>query len=146
MSTPKPQWQPQQLIPLILAVGLLVIFAYVAWKVVLTSGQAPRLGDVTPSTTPSLAPGTKDYPPQYRGGFDENARLLTLIAIVSPLLTTIVGFYFGHQVGDAKVRAVQAQANESYAQIERIGMQSKGTAPEFVNDLKTHGFLKGITL
>jgi hypothetical protein len=137
----------QQSIPLILAIGLLIVFAYVAWKVVLTSDQAPRLADIAPSSAPSLAPGAKDYPPQYRGGFDGNARLLALIAIVSPLLTTIVGFYFGHQVGDAKARAVQAQASERDAQIENIANQNPTkSAPDFVQDLKTHGVLKGITL
>lgn len=97
----------QLLIPLILALGLLLIFVYIAWKVAQTSGQAPRLSDVVPTTPPSLAPGAKDYPPQYRGGFDENVRLLTLIAIVSPLLTTIVGFYFGQHAGEASARATQ---------------------------------------
>jgi hypothetical protein len=147
MSTQELRQQSQQLIPLILAAGLLIIFAYVAWKIVVTSGQAPRLADVAPSAAPSLAPGAKDYPPQYRGGFDENVRLLALIAIVSPLLTTIVGFYFGHQVGDAKARAVQAQASERDAQIENIANQNPTkSAPDFVQDLKTHGVLKGITL
>jgi hypothetical protein len=140
---------PQRLIPLILAVGLLVVFAYIAWKVVLTSGQAPRLADVAPSTAPSLAPSARDYPPQYRGGFDENARLLTLIAIVSPLLTTIVGFYFGHQAGEANARAVRAQANAKDDQIENIANQTESEgmdAKEFVKDLKARGVLKGITL
>jgi hypothetical protein len=81
MTTQKLRQQPQQLIPLILAAGLLIIFAFVVWKIVLTSDQARRLADIAPSAAPSLAPGTKDYPPQYRGGFDENARLLALIAI-----------------------------------------------------------------
>ncbi len=147
MTTQKLRQQPQQLIPLLLAAGLLIIFAFVAWKIVLTSDQAPRLADIAPSTVPSLAPGTKDYPPQYRGGFDENARLLALIAIVSPLLTTIVGFYFGHQVGDAKARAAQAQATERDAQIENIANKNPTkSAPDFVQDLKAHGVLKGITL
>lgn len=137
----------QLIIPLILAVGLLVIFAYIAWKVAQTSGQAPRLADIAPTTSPSLTPGAKDYPPQYRGGFDENARLLVLIAIVSPLLTTIVGFYFGQHAGEASARATEAQARQKDAQIENIAMQNPGKpAGDFVQDLKTHGVLRGITL
>jgi hypothetical protein len=132
----------QLLIPLILAVGLLIIFAYIAWKVTQTSGQAPRLADVAPTTPPSLAPGAKDYPPQYRGGFDENARLLALIAIVSPLLTTIVGFYFGQHAGEASARATQARASQKDAQIEKIAYQNpNSSAREFVDELKRQGVM-----
>jgi hypothetical protein len=134
-------------IPLILAVGLLIIFGYIAWKVAQTSSQAPRLADIAPTTSPSLAPGANDYPPQYRGGFDENARLLALIAIVSPLLTTIVGFYFGQHAGEASARAAEAQASQKDVQIENIAKQNPNKpAGAFVDDLKAHGVLKGITL
>jgi hypothetical protein len=137
----------QRFIPLVLAVGLLIVFGCVALKVVQTAGQAPRLADIAPATSPTLAPNTKDYPPQYRGGFDENARLLALIAIVSPLLTTIVGFFFGQHAGEARAQAVQAQANERDAQIENIAKQNPTkNAGDFVEDLKTHGVIKGITL
>ena len=147
-SESKWQLQPQLLIPLILAVGMLGIFCYVAVMAVRTSGQAPRLADVAPTTAPSLVPGTKDYPPQYRGGFDENARLLGLIAIVSPLLTTIVGFYFGQHVGAATARAAaNAQANKQVDQIQSIADQDpQKPAGDFMKDLRTQGVLKGITL
>jgi len=154
-AVPKQKQQiiPQQhMIPLILALGLLGIFAYVAIEVVLTAGHAPRLADVAPSTAPTLAPGAKDYPPQYRGGFDEDARLLGLIAIVSPLLTTIVGFYFGQHVGEANARAVQAQAKERDARIENFANENpEKNAKDFVADLKTQGVIapgaiKGITI
>ena len=148
----------QPFIPLILAVGLLFVFAYIAWMVAQTSGQAPRLADVTPTTAPSLTSGAKDYPPQYRGGFDGNARLLTLIAIVSPLLTTVVGFYFGQHAGEASAQAAraqasqkdaqsEAQASQKDAQIELIARQNpEKRAGDFVDDLKAHGVLKRITL
>jgi hypothetical protein len=139
--------KPQLLIPLVLALGLLGIFGYVAVMLVGTSGQAPRLADVAPTAPPSLAPGGKDYPPQYRGGFDENARLLGLIAIVSPLLTTIVGFYFGQHAGEANARAAKAQANEQVAQIQSIASEDpRKPTEDFMKDLKTRGVLKGITI
>lgn len=48
------------------------------------------------------------YAPQYRGSFDPNARYLALLAIVTPLLTTLVAFYFGEKAGAAKGQAEAA--------------------------------------
>lgn len=50
------------------------------------------------------------YAPQYRGSFDPNARYLALLAIVTPLLTTLVAFYFGEKAGAAKGQAEAAGA------------------------------------
>ncbi|MEI2730838.1 MAG: hypothetical protein V9G08_02310 [Dermatophilaceae bacterium] len=41
------------------------------------------------------------YAPQLRGGYDSNARLVALLAVVTPFLTTLVAFYFGQKAGQA---------------------------------------------
>lgn len=141
------QWNvPASWITLILAVGLLGAFIYLAWKTATTAERPPRLADIAPSAPPTLASDGKDYVPQYRGGYDGNARLLALLAIVSPLLTTIVGFYFGQHVGAASGQVVQAQAQQRETEIARVAADAKAdnkSAGELLSDLKDRGLIRG---
>ena len=135
--------QPAEWIPLILALGLLIAFIIVAIWIGSTADEPPRLADPAPSTPPTIAADARDYPPQYRGGYDSNARLLGLIAIISPLLTTVVGFYFGQRAGAAGTRAVQAQAEQEKTQIANLAMKKpEAKAQDFLEELRSRGLVK----
>ncbi|GAA2971456.1 hypothetical protein [Streptomyces enissocaesilis] len=99
-----------------LAIGLLALFFALAWFVAHTADSPPRLADVAPTAPPSPA-ADGSLPSQHRGGYDPNARLLGVLAIVTPLLTTIVGFYFGQRVGEAQGEATKQKAQKNQAQI-----------------------------
>jgi hypothetical protein len=45
--------------------------------------------------------------PQHRGAYDPNARLTALLAVITPLLTTIVAFYFGQRAGAGEGEAAK---------------------------------------
>ncbi|WP_374971184.1 hypothetical protein [Terrabacter sp. BE26] len=46
-------------------------------------------------------PGEVVYAPQLRGSYDPSTRLMALLGIVVPLLSTIVAFFFGQRAGQA---------------------------------------------
>lgn len=65
----------------------------------------------TPSMTRIYCPGGKlEYPSQARGAYDPNQRFIGLLAIVGPLITTVVGFFFGAKAGASGGRAQASQA------------------------------------
>jgi hypothetical protein len=100
------------------------------------SGSAPGGGNEG-SSSPSAVPGAvvacpaEDvvYAPQYRGGYDSHTRIMALLAVITPLLTTIVAFYFGQRSGAA----------EGEAKMQRVVSHVMGTNadnPESITDLK----------
>jgi len=54
--------------------------------------------------------GELQYPRQARGAFDPNERLIGLLAVVGPLITTVVGFFFGARAGSSEGREQAAKA------------------------------------
>ena len=100
-----------------IAAGLLALFFYLAVVVFGTATKPPLLADVVPTAAPTPGPDG-NFPPQFRGSFDPNARGLAVLAIVSPLLTTVVGFYFGQRSGEAGKDAVVAGAAADKAVIK----------------------------
>src|SRR5688572_10143812 len=98
-------------VPLLLTVGVLAAFLGVVTWMVMHIGDPPLLADVAPSTPPTLG-SNGELSPQYRGGYDPSIRLVNFLAIVSPLITTIVGFFFGQRAGAAGTRAVMAEADQ----------------------------------
>jgi hypothetical protein len=129
-------------ISLILAIGLMALFAYLAYRTAVTAEHPPRIADVVPTTAPTPNP-EREYPPQYRGGYDENARLLGLLAIVSPLLTTIVGFYFGQHAGQASGRAAQAESEQRESEIAKFTAEA-GDMPanDLLKELRSRGLVR----
>ena len=126
-----------------LAAGLLALFTYLAVQAIHDAGAPPRLADPAPTVLPS--PDAKGgYPQQYRGSFDPNARELAVLAIVAPLLTTVVGFYFGQRTGEAGKAAVVAQASDDKAQIKSTltdAIASKADAQTALQSLHARGLL-----
>ena len=61
----------------------------------------------------SCAPGQAYYAPQYRGAYDPHTRIMALLAVVVPLITTIVAFFFGQRAGagaaEAEKQKIRAQ-------------------------------------
>lgn len=97
------------------------------------SGTAGGVPTLVPGARPpdvGCNPGQVVYAPQYRGGFDPNARLMALLGIVVPLLTTIVGFYFGQRAG-----ASTSEAEKQKLVTRIMSTDPSGQSPE-VNDLK----------
>jgi hypothetical protein len=133
----------QRLVTGALAAGLLVIFGYLTWQVVRTSGEPPRLADPAPTTAPS--PDTHGrLPQQLRGSYDANARDLALLAIEAPLLTTVVAFYFGAKSGnDAKQAAVASAAATTARTKNSLTDAAKNgkTAADALTDLHSQGLL-----
>jgi hypothetical protein len=108
----------------LLAAGLLASFLLVTFKASNAVDSPPRLADPAPTVAPSLdAHG--QYPPQLRGGYDPDARFLGILAIVTPLLTTIVGFYFGTRAGagpaEAQVERAKAATTSAVNQAAAAG-------------------------
>lgn len=124
-------------ITLLIAVGLLGVFSFVVIRVVLTADSPPLLADPQPTAPPTPTEGK--YPPQFRGPYDPNSRLLAVLAVVAPLLTTIVGFYFGHRAGESGKEAVEAKANE---QIMEISQKVGDAKPDLLEELRNAGLLK----
>ncbi|MEU5340380.1 hypothetical protein AB0H18_05995 [Streptomyces sp. NPDC020766] len=122
----------------LLAVGLLGVFIALAVYVAITVDNPPRLADVAPTIAPSPSPDGS-LPAQHRGGFDPNTRLLGVIAIVAPLLTTIVGFFFGQRVGQAQGETATQEAQTNQAQIARA--LYKRQQPDIVEALKSQGLI-----
>lgn len=81
------------------------------------SPSSPALG---PSSAVSCAPDQVVLAPQYRGSYDPNTRLMALVAVVVPLLTTIVAFYFGQRAG----------AGEGEAEKMKVVAQVMATDPD----------------
>jgi hypothetical protein len=139
------QWLAQW-VALLLAAGLLLIFGLVVVSLVRSANQPPLLADPAPVTVPVSTGGS--YPPQLRGGFDPNARLLSLLAVVSPLLTTVVGFYFGQRAGAAAQAAAEAENAEQKATVSSIvqrhaqsGMPAAAAAKSLLEELQQRGLV-----
>ncbi|MFF3398228.1 hypothetical protein ACFYW6_06915, partial [Streptomyces sp. NPDC002659] len=134
--TSVPKWV--QIGGTVLAFALLALFFAVAFQVAQTAGDPPRLADPAPTSPPTTGQDGA-LPPQYRGSYDPHTRLLGLLAIVSPLLTTIIGFYFGQRAGEASGQAAKNRAQGNQAQIAQR-LYELGE-PEAVQDLKDKGLL-----
>ncbi|HWG94598.1 MAG TPA: hypothetical protein VNU66_10275 [Mycobacteriales bacterium] len=124
---------------MVLAGGLLLLFVYVAWATVRTADVPPRLADPAPTAAPVPGPDGA-YPEQLRGGYDPNARLVGLLALVSPLLTTIVGFYFGQRAGGAQADAADAEKEQALRAVTQLAQQAPGD--DFLHELQARGLAR----
>lgn len=100
-----------------LVVALVVLFGALVYFGVRTAESPPRLADPAPTAPPGPVGPKGSLPPQARGAYDPNTRVLALLAFVSPLLTTIIGFYFGKSTGEATGEAVKSEVRAQQAQI-----------------------------
>lgn len=78
-----------------------------------TSGGSPDPASATsdPEAASSLLTCPEDQvrlSPQHRGSFDPHARFMGLLAVIMPLLTTIVAFFFGQRAGAGEGKAESA--------------------------------------
>lgn len=110
-----PRWLVY-LVSAVLALALLALFFGLAYYVADTANMPPRLADPAP-TTPPTPNSDGELPPQARAAYDPNTRLLGVLAIVSPLLTTVIGFYFGQRAGEATGEAAKSKAEMKQAEI-----------------------------
>jgi hypothetical protein len=123
----------------VLAAGLLGLFIFLAVGVYLSASDPPRLADVVP-TAPPTPSANGSYPPQYRGSFDPNSRSLAVLAIVSPLLTTVVGFYFGQRTGELGKAAVVSKVNEDKSEIKST-LTAEPDSAKALESLHSRGIL-----
>lgn len=97
------------------------------------TGQPTSSPGQTSSIPPGVTcePGQLEYAPQYRSGFDESARLTGLLAVVAPLVTTVVAFYFGHKAGEGAGQAAgQAEAAAAKVTAMEIVRNRLATEPD----------------
>lgn len=84
-------------------------------------GQRERTRAASPSGSQVLTvecPGGEiQFAPQTRGAYDPAERLIGLLAIVVPLITTIVAFFFGARAGAGEGRSEAARARRGEAEI-----------------------------
>lgn len=117
-----------------------------------TSSPTASPGAVAPSNEATSSPdGTQQvlecsadqaaYAPQYRGSFDPNSRYLALLAIVTPLLTTLVAFYFGEKAGAAKGQAEARSVAGRTAAINTKDPEALQKLERFQQELKDGGKL-----
>lgn len=98
----------------------------------------------TPSASTEQLECSRDqasYAPQYRGSYDSNARYLTLLAIVAPLLTTLVAFYFGEKAGAAKGEAESRSVAGRAVAINTKDPEALRNLEKFQQELKDGGKL-----
>lgn len=103
------------------------------------------------SPTPSTDEGDGEdahavLEPQHRGAFDPNARLVALLAVVSPMMTTLVAFYFGSRTGAtaaaeatttaAEAKQQSADANQMKVAALVAGLEVAPDTAEFAKKLR----------
>jgi len=79
-----------------------------------------------------------------RGANDANVKQMALIALVAPLVTTVVGFLFGARAGAGEAGARTARSETKRAQIEgEIKSQAArgGDAQTLIQDLRNKGLI-----
>lgn len=110
------------------------------------TGAASDNAGSTPSPTASTGPkecadGQDYFAPQYRGSFDPSSRYLALLAIITPLVTTLVAFYFGEKAGAAKGEAESRSLAGRTAAININDPEALQQLEKFQQELKDGGKL-----
>lgn len=80
------------------------------------------------------ASGEVEPIPQARGAYDPNERYIGLLAIVAPLITTIVAFFFGARAGAGEGRTEAAQARASKSELAARVMEKDKTLYDQLRD------------
>jgi hypothetical protein len=102
-----------------LGVALIIVFAVCIWLALAGANSPPRIADPVPTVAPS--PNASNVlPPQARGAYDPSANYLAIIAVVAPLLTTVIGFYFGSRTGAQAREAADARAADAQKQTDSV--------------------------
>jgi hypothetical protein len=102
----------------LVTIAIIAIYGLLVWKFTTSSSHPPLLADPAPTKAPTLSNDGTGFAPQYRGAYDQNARIFDLITLTLPLLTTILGFYFGNRIGSAEKGAALAEAGQQVAEIK----------------------------
>ncbi|MEU6393634.1 hypothetical protein [Streptomyces sp. NPDC046939] len=118
----------------VLALGLLALFWVLSITAIGASADPPRQADPAPRESTAVGrstvgSSTGSRPEQARGAFSTFDRRVIVVGLVSPLLTTIVGFYFGTRVSASERRAAEADAQSS----RQMATSTAVTAREVVN-------------
>jgi len=116
----------------ILALGLLALFWILAVSAINASTDPPLQADPAPTAMTGTPSSPGRLPAQARGAFSTFDRRIVVVGLVSPLLTTIVGFYFGTRVSASDRRAAEADAAKS----KQTATATANTAREVVDRVK----------
>jgi hypothetical protein len=103
-----------------LGVSLIAVFAVCIWLALANANNPPRLADPVPSVVPSSTANNAVQPAQARGAYTPSANYLAIIAVVAPLLTTVIGFYFGSRSGAQAREAADARAANAQKQTDSV--------------------------
>jgi hypothetical protein len=126
-----------------IAVGVLIAFLVIVAWLAYSADHPPRLADPAP-TVPAVAGAGGELPPQARGAYDPSDNLMAVLAVVTPLLTTLVGFFFGQRAGEAGAKVAIGEAQQVNAEIERKLLEEPEKAGKaLLDDLRSSGLIRG---
>lgn len=120
-----------------LGVALIIVFAVCIGLALAGANNPPRVADPVP--TVALSPNTNnELPPQARGAYNPSANYLAIIAVVAPLLTTVIGFYFGSRSGAQAREAADARAANAQKQTDAVRRDAAGAAVDLAAGTKVN--------
>jgi hypothetical protein len=113
--------QPARLegMQIFLGVALIIVFTACIGLALAGANNPPRVADPVPTVAPSPTTNN-ELPPQARGAYNPSANYLAIIAVVAPLLTTVIGFYFGSRSGAQAREAADARAASAQRQTDSV--------------------------
>lgn len=122
----------------LLAIAITAVYIYAIIGALTTAGEPPLLADQVPTqVVPNPASDS-----QLRGAVDKHKNMLNVIAIISPLVTTVVGFYFGHRAGAAGKEAEKSRAAlETTHTIRDVTDMPEEQKSQLIGDLRRKGLL-----
>ena len=88
----------------VLAILITAGYLVAICQAIKTAGVPPLVADPV-----STSAGVQQLGPQLRGAVNQHENLMATIAVISPLATTIIGFYFGTRAGAAGQQAQNSQ-------------------------------------
>jgi len=114
-----------------LGVALIIVFAVCIGLALVGANDPPRIADPAPTVAPSPT-ANNVLPPQARGAYNPSANYLAIIAVVAPLLTTVIGFYFGSRSGAQAREAADARTADAQRKTDSVRNAATAMAAEAV--------------
>ena len=125
----------------ILAILITAAYLVAVFQAVRTADVPPLVADPVPTASASTA--GQALGPQSRGAVNEHENLMATIAVISPLVTTIIGFYFGTRAGAAGQQAENSQKRvaTTNAILDSTHLGDADTKQNLIDELRSKNLL-----